>query len=121
MHSLGYVGETTKQAFDDFYPGYAAAMTKIGRERGWPEMERREFDQEFLADSARPMTAAERAEEKRARRRGRPSVGRGAQKIHITVERTLLKQADKVAKEQGLARSELIAQALTAIIRRKAG
>src|SRR5205814_1527033 len=24
IHSLGYVGETTKEAFNDFYPGYAA-------------------------------------------------------------------------------------------------
>jgi probable LLM family oxidoreductase len=38
MHSLGYVANTTKQALDEFYPGYAAAMTKIGRERGWPPM-----------------------------------------------------------------------------------
>src|SRR5436190_20248378 len=34
MHSLGYVANTTKQALDEFYPGYAAAMTKVGKERG---------------------------------------------------------------------------------------
>ena len=36
MHSLGYVADTTKEAADDFYPGYAKAVTDVGRERGWP-------------------------------------------------------------------------------------
>jgi len=44
MHSLGYVGNTTKEALDDFYPGYAEAMTKVGRERGWPPMTRSRFE-----------------------------------------------------------------------------
>jgi probable LLM family oxidoreductase len=44
LHSLGYVGATTKEAADDFYPGYAAGMTKIGRERGWPPMTRASFE-----------------------------------------------------------------------------
>jgi probable LLM family oxidoreductase len=43
LHSLGYVGNTTKEAFDDFYPGYAESMTKIGIERGWPPMTRDRF------------------------------------------------------------------------------
>src|ERR1700733_5706294 len=40
IHSLGYVASTTEQAVNDFYPGYAASMTKIGKERGWPPMTR---------------------------------------------------------------------------------
>ena len=44
VHSLGYVAETTEQAADDFYPGYARAMTDIGKERGWPPMTRGAFD-----------------------------------------------------------------------------
>ena len=44
MHSLGYVAKTTKEALDDFYPGYAEAMTKIGKERGWPPMTRSHFE-----------------------------------------------------------------------------
>jgi hypothetical protein len=81
----------------------------------------REFDQEFIADKARPMSVPERAQERRARRRGRPRIGKGAQKIHITLERGLVKRADKVAKQRGMGRSELIAQALAGIIGRKAG
>ena len=44
IHSLGYVAETTREAVDDFFPGYAHAMTEIGKERGWPEMTRVHFD-----------------------------------------------------------------------------
>jgi probable LLM family oxidoreductase len=44
LHSLGYVADTTKEAVDEFYPGYAAGMTKIGKERGWAPMTRTSFD-----------------------------------------------------------------------------
>ena len=44
VHMLGYVGSTTQEAADTFYPGYAKAMTDIGKERGWPPMTRASFD-----------------------------------------------------------------------------
>lgn len=44
LHSLGFVGETTQQAADDFYPGYARAFTRIGKERGWRPVTRADFD-----------------------------------------------------------------------------
>jgi probable LLM family oxidoreductase len=44
MHSLGYVADTTQEAADDFYPGYARAFTDIGKERGWPPMTRARFE-----------------------------------------------------------------------------
>jgi probable LLM family oxidoreductase len=44
LHSLGYVATTTQQALDDFYPGYAAGMTRIGKERGWPPMTMARFE-----------------------------------------------------------------------------
>ncbi len=34
VHSLGYVAESTQEAVDDFFPGYAYTMTEIGKERG---------------------------------------------------------------------------------------
>jgi probable LLM family oxidoreductase len=43
-HMLGYVGNSTQDAADTFYPGYAKAMTDIGKERGWPPMTRASFD-----------------------------------------------------------------------------
>ena len=44
IHSIGYVAETTGQAVDEFYPGYARSFTAIGRERGWPPTTRAQFD-----------------------------------------------------------------------------
>jgi len=41
---LGYVADTTQNAADTFYPGYARAMTDVGKERGWPPMTRASFD-----------------------------------------------------------------------------
>ena len=44
IHSLGYVAETTQQAADEFFPGYARTFTEIGKERGWRPMTRAGFD-----------------------------------------------------------------------------
>jgi len=44
IHSIGFVGDTTKGAADAFYPAYAAAFTRIGRERGWPPVTREQYD-----------------------------------------------------------------------------
>jgi alkanesulfonate monooxygenase SsuD/methylene tetrahydromethanopterin reductase-like flavin-dependent oxidoreductase (luciferase family) len=43
-HMLGYVAGSTQEAADTFYPGYAKAMTDIGKEPGWPPMTRASFD-----------------------------------------------------------------------------
>ncbi len=44
LHCLGYVADTTAQAAEEFFPGYARAFTEIGRERGWPPTTRAHFD-----------------------------------------------------------------------------
>src|SRR6266705_268762 len=44
LHSPGYVAETTEEAADDYFPGFARAVTDIGKERGWGEMTREDFD-----------------------------------------------------------------------------
>ena len=44
LHSLGYVANSTAEAMDDYYPGYAETFTRIGRERGWPPVTRERFD-----------------------------------------------------------------------------
>src|SRR6266852_4049556 len=44
VHALGYVAETTQRAIEDFYPGYAKTVTRIGKERGWPPVTRAQFD-----------------------------------------------------------------------------
>src|SRR5258708_6058019 len=44
LHSIGFLADTTQQAADDFYPGYAHTFTEIGKERGWPPTTRGQFD-----------------------------------------------------------------------------
>jgi alkanesulfonate monooxygenase SsuD/methylene tetrahydromethanopterin reductase-like flavin-dependent oxidoreductase (luciferase family) len=44
INSHTFVGESAEAAADAFFPSYAAAMTRIGRERGWPPTTRRQFD-----------------------------------------------------------------------------
>jgi probable LLM family oxidoreductase len=44
LHAIGFLGDTTEQAADDFYPGYAHTFSKIGKERGWPPTTRAQFD-----------------------------------------------------------------------------
>jgi probable LLM family oxidoreductase len=44
IHALGYVADTDQQASDGFFPGYAEAFTKIGKERGWPPVTRNQFE-----------------------------------------------------------------------------
>jgi probable LLM family oxidoreductase len=44
LHAIGFLGDTTQQAAEDFYPGYAHTFTEIGKERGWPPATRAQFD-----------------------------------------------------------------------------
>ena len=44
IHALGYLADTTEQAADEFFPGYARSFTEIGKERGWPPVTRAQFD-----------------------------------------------------------------------------
>jgi hypothetical protein len=80
----------------------------------------KEFDREYIADTfGRPQTRAQQ-QLRRARRRGRPRVGKGARRVLITVERSLLAQADAYAKSHGLNRSQLVARGLKHVITPKA-
>ena len=44
LHMVGFVADTTKEAADVFFPGYAYTFTEIGKERGWPPTTRAQFD-----------------------------------------------------------------------------
>ena len=74
----------------------------------------RKFDRTLVPGE--PLTPAMRARLRRARRRGRPVIGQGAQRITTTVERQLLARADAFAKAHGVSRAELIARGLKAIL-----
>jgi probable LLM family oxidoreductase len=64
VHSLGYVAATSKEAADDFYPGYARAVTDVGKERGWPDMTRARFDAQLGPHGALLIGSADEVAEK---------------------------------------------------------
>jgi probable LLM family oxidoreductase len=64
LHSLGYVGESTQKSLDEFYPGYAGAMTKVGKERGWPPMTKARFDAQIGPQGALLVGRVEEVAEK---------------------------------------------------------
>ena len=52
VHSPGHVAATDAQAKADLWPHYAAIMTRIGAERGWPPATRDQFERETGPDGA---------------------------------------------------------------------
>ncbi|HZP18851.1 MAG TPA: LLM class flavin-dependent oxidoreductase [Bauldia sp.] len=44
INSHGYIADTSQKAADEAFPPFAEAMTRIGRERGWPPTTRADFD-----------------------------------------------------------------------------
>jgi probable LLM family oxidoreductase len=49
VHSPGHVADSDQQAREELWPDYKVMRDRIGAERGWPAMQRAEFDRE--ADS----------------------------------------------------------------------
>lgn len=39
-----YIADDSQQAADEFYPSYAAVMTRLGKERGWPALTREQYE-----------------------------------------------------------------------------
>ncbi|MDN4613802.1 LLM class flavin-dependent oxidoreductase [Leifsonia sp. F6_8S_P_1B] len=44
MHSPGFIAETDEEAMELFYPGYKVIRDRIGALRGWPPLQRQEFE-----------------------------------------------------------------------------
>ncbi|HEY3244856.1 MAG TPA: hypothetical protein VGM03_16060 [Phycisphaerae bacterium] len=75
------------------------------------------FDREFIADTARPMTADERAEELAARRkRASPRARTAAKRVVVTIQPSLLRRTDSYARKHRMTRAALIARALEAVV-----
>jgi probable LLM family oxidoreductase len=64
VHALGYVAATSREAADDFFPGYARAFTDIGKERGWSPITRAQFDAQLTPDGALLVGSADEVVEK---------------------------------------------------------
>jgi probable LLM family oxidoreductase len=52
VHSPGHIAPTDTQAREELWPHYAAMMTRIGAERGWPPVTREQFEREAGPDGA---------------------------------------------------------------------
>jgi hypothetical protein len=75
------------------------------------------FDKEFVVEESRPPSAEERLLWDRARRKpGRPTVGRGARVISVSVERDLLEVSDALARRLGISRASLVSRGLKAVL-----
>ncbi|HEX3313838.1 MAG TPA: hypothetical protein VHR72_03050 [Gemmataceae bacterium] len=107
---------TRKKPVEPLLPGRYGRMgpTELDKEVA-------KFDQEFIADTAKPLTAQERhRDEKAGRKRGRPQIGTGAKRVLITMESSLLNRSDNYAERHGLTRSALIARGLEELLKKNA-
>ena len=72
-----------------------------------------DLDREIPLSQTRPLNARERKQwQKTKRRLGRPKVGEGSKMIAVTVERGLLRRADRYAKQHKLKRAQMVAAGL---------
>jgi hypothetical protein len=77
-----------------------------------------EFDREFVVDEFGPPDAAARRRLARAKRkRGRPRRGTGAKVISLSVEQSLLKKADALAKRLHISRARVVELGLLRVLR----
>ncbi len=67
VHALGYVAATKQEAADDFFPGYARAVSSVAEERGWRPPTRAAFDAQLGPEGALLIGSAEEVVEKIAR------------------------------------------------------
>ena len=52
INSHTFLADTSQQAAAIFYPPYAAVMTQLGKERGWPPSNRQQFEQSISPEGA---------------------------------------------------------------------
>ena len=77
----------------------------------------KDFDREGIADTCRPMTAAERKLWMRAKQKGKRGTSNSEKRtIAVKVDETVLKQSDRLAKSKRLTRDALIDRALKTVL-----
>jgi probable LLM family oxidoreductase len=52
VNSIGFLADTSQAASNEFYPGYAEAFSRIGKERGWPPTTRAQYEAAISAEGA---------------------------------------------------------------------
>lgn len=75
-----------------------------------------EFDQEFIADTFRPLTADEKKHWARVRAKKSASNGKRKTQVAIEVDPDLLDRVDVLAKRLGVSRDSVIARGLKAVL-----
>src|SRR2546428_7864209 len=110
MHSLGYVADTTKEAIEDFYPGFARVMTDIGKERGWAPMTRPQFDANLTPKSAWLLGEPEEVAEK---------ILRHSEALGGIVRVTFQMNAASVPHEKLLHATELLGAKVAPVLRKE--
>jgi hypothetical protein len=80
----------------------------------------REFDAPMPGVPGKPLSPRARAAHKRViAKRGRPTIGAGAERVTTTIERGLLRDADAYAQSRGMSRAEMIAAGLQLVMAQK--
>src|SRR5262249_59257463 len=64
INSHGYVADTSQAALDESFPYVSEAMTRIGRERGWPPHTRADYDAAATLRGANFVGSSEQVVEK---------------------------------------------------------
>ena len=106
----------TKKPVEPLLPGRYGRMTAAELDEAVAK-----FDQEFIVETAKPLTPKERRTEQRAnRKRGRPRVGAGARRVLVSIEAALLRRLDVYAEKHGLTRSAVIACGLELLLAKDA-
>jgi hypothetical protein len=78
-----------------------------------------ELERPIGLSETRPMNKAERQQWQRAKRRpGRPRRGKGVRVISLSMEQSLLEEADRVAKRAGVSRAALFEMGLRTVLGR---
>lgn len=72
----------------------------------------REFEEEFVADSFKPLTPAERARWRRVRGKAKAK----AASAFVQVEPRLLKRLDALSKQMGISPEALVARGIKAVL-----
>lgn len=77
----------------------------------------RQFDKEFVVDKSRALSDEEKKQWQRMKRkRGRPKVGQGHQRVSVSMEQSLLKRVTQLAKKRGVSRSKLFADVMREVL-----
>ncbi|MGI9666928.1 MAG: LLM class flavin-dependent oxidoreductase, partial [Acidimicrobiia bacterium] len=83
VHAHGHIAPTKEQAIEEFWPSYRAAMTRIGRERGWGPMTYDQFEAMVSPAGSLVLGTPEEVGEKIAR--WRDMLGLDRFMLHVSV------------------------------------